>query len=66
MDRNAVVWFEIYVLEKLVDPGPGVSEMWAFWQTRQPRRHRRTREDGRCSLRDGRRHHLFLMPGLRR
>ena len=47
MDRNAVVWFEIYVkdmprakdfyetvldqkLEKLVDPGPGVSEMWAF------------------------------------
>jgi predicted enzyme related to lactoylglutathione lyase len=30
MDRNAVVWFEIYVLEKLVDPGPGVSEMGAF------------------------------------
>jgi predicted enzyme related to lactoylglutathione lyase len=47
MDRNAVVWFEIYVkdmprakafyeavldqkLEKLVDPGSGVSEMWAF------------------------------------
>ncbi len=30
MDRNAVVWFEIYVLEKLVDPGPGVSEMWAL------------------------------------
>jgi len=47
MDRNVVVWFEIYVkdmprakafyeavldqkLEKLADPGPGVSEMWAF------------------------------------
>jgi hypothetical protein len=47
MDRNAVVWFEIYAkdmprakafyeavfdqkLERLVDVGPGVSEMWAF------------------------------------